>query len=114
MEIEKHTLLGVLDEFITTFEKKVKKGFRSPETLKHWRTSKDKVKCFIKFKTGNDDILLQDIKYRFAEDYFDYMTLEVERPLQERTANGEIKRIKQILRMCARRDLINKIIKGND
>jgi hypothetical protein len=63
------TLLGVFADFIAKFEKRVEKEMASPETLKHWRTSKKKVAEFIKHHFGSDDVKFSALPDTFAEDY---------------------------------------------
>ncbi|MBB1642792.1 site-specific integrase [Sphingobacterium sp. UME9] len=107
MEIEKKpTLLKVFDDFIKRFEKLVKKKDRSNDTLKHWRSAKKKVISFIKFQYEAKDFELENITYSFAEKFFDYMTLEVDKPISAVTAKGYIKKLKQILEGCAKNKLI--------
>ncbi|MBT2561283.1 site-specific integrase [Pedobacter sp. ISL-68] len=101
-------LLEVLSDFIEKFEKQVEKKKRSYETLKHWRSTKTKIAAFISFQYAVEDILLSEIKYSFAEKYYDYMTLEVNKPLSELSAKGQIKKLKQILTGCVTKEYISK------
>jgi site-specific recombinase XerD len=104
--IEKPTLLKSLEEFIIRFNKMVKLGHRSNETLKHWRTTSKKIKGFIRFQYRQSDMDLPSIKYSFAEKFFDYMTLELDKPICDVTAKGYIKKLKQILEGCAKNNII--------
>lgn len=108
-EYEKRdTLLNAFSEFIEKFKKQVSKGLKSAGTLRHWISTKNKVEEFLKFQYGIEDIRLADIKYSFAEKFYDYTTLEVDEPLSEVTSKGHIKKIKQILKGCVSKDLIFK------
>lgn len=48
--MEQISLLEANDHFITRFEKLVSKEKRSPETLRKWRSNRNKVEAFIKFQ----------------------------------------------------------------
>jgi len=102
------TLLEVYDDFITKFERQVAKSKRSGETLRHWISARKKVTEFISFQFSATDLNLSDIKFSIAEKYYDYMTLEVDKPVSEVTAKGQIKKLKQILQGCVSRDYISK------
>lgn len=101
------TLLGVFADFIAKFEKRVEKEMASPETLKHWRTSKKKVTEFIKHHFGSDDVKFSALPDTFAEDYYDYITLEVPTPLAEVTARKEVKWVKQIVEIGVKKKYIS-------
>ena len=103
-----HTLIEQFDQFIIKFKKQVDKGFRSNETLKHWKTAKGKTVQFLNHDLQIADIALSQIKYAFAEEFFDFHTLDAEETISEVTAKGYLKKIKQILKGCASRDLIPK------
>lgn len=107
-EKKSKTLLDAFLDFITKFDKQVQKKRKSDGTLRHWKTTKGKVAAFLKFQYNLDDIGLIDIKYSFAEKFYDYCTLEVDEPLSEVTAKGHIKKIKQILKGCVANDFIPK------
>jgi site-specific recombinase XerD len=93
------TLLDAFDEFIAKFEKKVEKNHRSDETLRHWRSTKKKVATFIRHKYQLEDLAFAEIGHNFAEDFYDYLTLEVENPLAEITAKKEVKWTRQIVKI---------------
>jgi site-specific recombinase XerD len=101
------TLLEVFADFITKFEKRVEKEKASRETLKHWRTSKKKVTEFIKHHFGSDDLKFSALPDTFAEDYYDYITLEVPKPLAEITARKEVKWVKQIIEIGVKKKYIS-------
>lgn len=100
------TLLGAFSDFIALFEKQVSKGMRSNETLKHWRTTKSKIAAFLLFQYATPDINVADIKPVFADRLYEYLTLYMESPLSEITAKMHVKKTKQILRGCIKRELI--------
>lgn len=103
-----HTLLKQFDTFIEKFEKQVEKGLRSNETLKHWRTAKNKAELFINRHYQFTDISLSDIQFSFAEEFHDFHTLFADRTISEITSRGYLKKTKQILTGCSNRNLIPK------
>lgn len=107
-KVEVPTILQAFDRFIATFKKKVDKKNRSEGTLRHWKTTKTKILDFVKFKYKAEDMPLPELRYDFAEDFYDYLTLEVDYPLAENTANTHIKKTKQILKACRKRGLITQ------
>lgn len=103
-----HTLLEVFNKFIEKFDAQVKKDLRSNETLKHWKTAKNKTIEFLTKSLKVADISLSEIRYAFAEDFHDFHTLYAERSISEITSKGYLKKLKQILKGCASRNLISK------
>lgn len=101
------TLLEVFTDFIAKFEKRVEKKMASPETLKHWRTSKKKVAEFMKHHFASENVKFSTLPATFAEDYYDYITLEVDKPLAEVTARKEVKWIKQIVEIGVKKKYIS-------
>ncbi len=87
-----HTLIKQFEKFIIKFEKQVKKGHRSNETLKHWRTAKNKTEQFLNHSLEIADISLSEIKYAFAEEFHDFHTLDAEETISDVTAKGYLKR----------------------
>lgn len=102
------TLLEAFADFIEKFGKQVKKGLRSHDTLKHWKTAFNKTKQFLTIQYKVNDINLSDIQYCFAEEFYDFHTIELEKSLSEITTKGYIKKIKQILKGCTSKNLIPK------
>jgi len=100
------SLLKVYEDFIKRFKKLVKKKERSNDTLKHWYSAEKKIKSFLKFQYNASDYNLADIRYSFAEKFFDYMTLELEKPISDVTAKGYVKKLKQILENCTNKNFL--------
>lgn len=69
-------LMYAADFVIKKFSHKVDKGHRSPNTLKKWNITKDKMEAYLIFEFRTKDILLTDVKYGFAEDFLDFLMLE--------------------------------------
>jgi site-specific recombinase XerD len=103
---QQHTLIGAVNDFIEKFEKQTEKNLRSKDTLRQWLTTRNKIQAFLLFKYKAKDIALYEIKYAFAEDFYDYLTLEVDYPLDDVTAKKHIKKTKQILAGCVTRESI--------
>jgi hypothetical protein len=103
---KEQTLLEVCDEFIVKFQKRVEMGTVSFQTLKHWRSTRKKVAAFIKYHFERDDIYFSSLPDTFAEDFYDYLTLHVPKPLAEVTARKEIKWVRQIVRIGVKKKFI--------
>lgn len=100
------TILGAFKTFIKSFEKKVEKKLRSAETLRHWRSTERKVAAFIKSVYMADDMPLSAIQFAFAEDFLEHHTILIDESIQEVTAKGHLKKIKQILKESVSKRLI--------
>src|SRR5690606_7419158 len=70
------------------------------------RTTKRKVASFLHFKYRVADIEFADVPHSFAEDMYDFLTLEVKCPLAEPTAKKHIKNTKQIMKIGVKKQLI--------
>lgn len=91
------TILTITDGFVKNFEEMVDKGIRSAETLRQWKSTRNKISEFIQYAFGKNDLDLQDIDYSFATRFYRYLTVEREKVLQEAAAKKQIKNTKQIL-----------------
>jgi hypothetical protein len=80
---------------------------RSEGTLRHRRSTRKKVLQYIKHQYGRRDLDLGEIKYSFADSFYNYLTLEVVNLLAEPTAKKHIKKTKQILGACVNQELIS-------
>ncbi len=100
------TILEAFDQYIKLFGLKVANKKRSGGTHSHWKTARNKVAEFIRFKYGIEDFDLKRITYDFAEDFFNYHTLEADVILSENTAKGYVKKTRQILKRCKKSELI--------
>lgn len=107
-DVPRPTLITAFDDFIIRFQKMVDKKQRSKETIKHWKTTRTKIEAFIPFQYGVKDMELADIRYSFADKMYDYLTLEVDKPVAEVTAKGHIKKTIQILKGCVKNDYLIK------
>ncbi|WP_410220804.1 site-specific integrase [Pedobacter sp.] len=100
------TILEAFDQYIKLFGLKVAKKKRSEGTYRHWKTARNKVAEFIRFKYGLEDFDLRRITYDFAEAFFNYHTLEADVIISENTAKGYVKKTRQILKRCKKSELI--------
>lgn len=100
------TILQVFNDYIKTFSLKVGKKQRSDGTLRHWRTTKRKLAAFIQHEYNKEDLALTGIRYSFAESFFEYLTLKSDEPISEATAKTHIKKTKQILTQCVKKELL--------
>ncbi|WP_199119270.1 site-specific integrase [Pedobacter sp. ASV28] len=101
------TLLEATDVFITEFKKLVDKELRSDDTLRHWKTTKNKLLSFIAFKFKRKDLLLNEIKSNFADQFLNYLTTLVEEPLAEVTAEKHVKNTKQIITAARKNEWVD-------
>lgn len=92
------TLIGAFDQYTVKFEKLVKKNERSDGTLRQWRSTRKKVIEFLQFEFSATDISFPMITPLFADKMYDYLTIEVEKPLSEASAKKHIKKVKQIIK----------------
>jgi site-specific recombinase XerD len=91
------TLLVTTDLHVSNFSKMVEKGLRSHETLKQWRATRKKIEEFIIFQFQYRDIDLTEIEYSFAQHFYNYLTLEREKPIGESAAKKQVKNLKEVL-----------------
>ncbi len=78
-EVEKvleRTICQVCNYKISIFTKQAKKNLRSPNTLKRWRTTKVKIRHFLKHTFKKWDVPLSEFKFKHAQDMLNYLTLE--------------------------------------
>lgn len=104
----KHTLLITADRVISDFSKMVAKGTRSAETLKQWRSSRNKIVEFLNYEFSSKDIELSRIESSFAQQFYDYLTIHRDNILQKAAANKRIKHTKQILKFAEVNKWISK------
>lgn len=102
---EKKTILQVADYHNERFKEKVDGDKRSGDTLKKWKTTRDKIAAFIKHEFKLPDLPLEKIDYPFAEDFFDYLTLKD--GLIDNTAMKYMKNTKQLMKLAVKRKWID-------
>ncbi|WP_295119313.1 site-specific integrase [uncultured Chitinophaga sp.] len=106
IDIEKKTFLQVADYQYALFEKKVEKNKMSYETLRKWKSTRNKLAAFIKHEYKLPDLPLDRVKYSFAEDLYNYLTLTD--GIEDNTAMKYVKQAKQIITVAVRRDWLQK------
>lgn len=102
------TILTLTDGFIKDFEQMVDRGLRSGETLRQWRSTRNKILEFVLYAFGKNDLDLHDIDYSFAARFYRYLTVERGKALQEAAAKKQIKNTKQILSIAESDGMISK------
>ncbi|QNK64101.1 site-specific integrase [Pedobacter sp. PAMC26386] len=97
---KKISLLELADLQIKEFSDLVEKKLRSPETLKQWKATKNKIAEFLLYQKKINDMELIDIKYCFAQDFLTFLTVKRSSVLGEAAAMKQIKSTKQILKLA--------------
>ncbi|RKE52467.1 site-specific integrase [Sphingobacterium detergens] len=105
-QVKLPTLLDAFNDYITIFEKKVEADLRDDGTLRHWRTTRGKLLTFLNSKYQLTDMELSNVTYSFAEDFYDFLTLDIDQKLADATAKTHIKKTKQILTGCVNKNFI--------
>ena len=101
------SLLEVFGEFIEKFQKMVEKDDRSPFTKTQLKTTKKKLQTFLQLKYKKDDINFIEISPEFGDEIYDFLTIDVPRPLSDATAKKHIKKIKQVIKIGVKKQIIS-------
>ncbi len=104
----KPTLLELTDQHIKEFTEMVDKKLRSKETLKQWKSTRNKIMEFINNELKTSDLELSAIEYSFAQKFFNYLILKRTPLLKEAAAMKQIKNTKQILNIAETNNWISK------
>ncbi|MCT4589485.1 MAG: site-specific integrase [Carboxylicivirga sp.] len=94
-------VLCVFDYYLNLIDQKLNKGY-SKETLKHYKTSRNRLAQFIAWKYRRFDINVSDIDYRFL-DAFD-MYLKMNCSVHQNTAWNYHKHLRRILNLAVSLD----------
>ncbi|WP_294187679.1 phage integrase SAM-like domain-containing protein [uncultured Sphingobacterium sp.] len=86
------TLFEVFGEFIEKFQKMVEVDGKSTFTKIQLKGTKKKLQIFLKQKYHKDDIAFKHVNPNFGNEIYDYLTLDVKKPLCDATAKKHIKR----------------------
>lgn len=100
---EDKTILFTISHMIAKFEEKVKKEQYSNGTLKRWKILKNKLEAFILHDYKKNDLPLKDIRFAFAEDFLDYLTLTDPNEIGQNTAMKYVKTTKQVFKKAVER-----------
>jgi len=100
-----HTLFELFDYYIKTISDQLGTGF-SAGTLKHYKTSKNRLKEFVKKEYRRDNINILDVNYSFIADFDTYLKKQYGNNLN--TAWGYHKHLKKILNIAISLDYISK------
>ncbi|MCT4643728.1 MAG: site-specific integrase [Carboxylicivirga sp.] len=96
-------VLGVFDYYLNSIVQKLNKGY-SKETLKHYKTSRNRLATFIYWKYRKNDIILSRVDYRFL-DAFD-MYLKMNCGVHQNTAWNYHKHLRRVLNLAISLDYI--------
>lgn len=97
------TLLYAVDYVIEKLKQRVAKGQMSVGTLKRWECFHRKVGIFLLHEYGEKDITLDAIRFAFAEDFLDYLTLTDANDIGMNAAMKYLKLAKQTLKKAVER-----------
>jgi len=115
------TLIMAFDDYIQKFQKLVNDKKRSDGTLRQWRSTRKKTIEFLVFRSRkeasergkkiHDNAVQKDISFceitpDFGDEMYDYLTTEVEEPLADPTAKKHIKKLKQIIKVGVKKQII--------
>lgn len=100
-----HTLFELFDYYIKTISDQLGTGF-SAGTLKHYKTSKNRLKEFVKKKYKKEDINILDVNYSFIADFDTYLKKQYGNNLN--TVWGYHKHLKKILNIAISLDYVLK------
>lgn len=99
----KKTFLHAADYVIDKLKQKVAKGQMSEGTLKRWQCFRRKVGAFLIHEYGEEDIGLDAVRFAFAEDFLDYLTLTDSNDIGMNAAMKYLKLAKQTLKKAVER-----------
>jgi len=100
-----HTLFEIFDYYIDTISAQLGNGF-STGTLKHYKTSKNRLQEFVKKRYRKLDLDILDIDYAFIADFDKYLKVHYKNNLN--TVWGYHKHLKKILNIAVSFDYIVK------
>lgn len=114
------TLLDIADQFMSDFQEMVDEGDRSDETLKQWRSTREKIVEFADYYYQKEDILPSDLDQKFGDEVYKYLTLRrtdfnkynkekrKKENVEEAYARKQIKNLKQLIDIAVKEKLIDK------
>ncbi len=102
---DEHTILEVFDNYISTIQSQIGAGY-SQGTLKHYKTSKNRLTQFIKEHYHNKDIALGNIDYSFINSFDIYLKEKYNNSIN--TVWGYHKHLKKILNIAVVMDYLVK------
>jgi site-specific recombinase XerD len=100
-----HTLFELFDYYIKTISDQLGTGF-SAGTLKHYKTSKNRLKEYVKKKYKKEDVNILDVDYSFIADFDTYLKKQYGNNLN--TVWGYHKHVKKILNIAVSLDYLLK------
>jgi hypothetical protein len=91
---QQKTLCQTCNYKYSKFAVLVKSGERSENTLKRWRTTKRKIREFLKYKFKTWDVSLSTIKYSHANDFLHFLLTR--QGMEENTASKYLKNTREL------------------
>ncbi|WP_413670080.1 site-specific integrase [Mucilaginibacter sp. Mucisp86] len=88
-------LMEVVNLAVDKIAKKVEKKLRAEATLTKWKTTRDHATGFLKNKFQTDDIPLNKLNAAFAEDFVDYLMVEL--GISQNVAHWYLKKIRGVV-----------------
>lgn len=100
---EEHTILEIFDIYISTIKSQIGAGY-SDGTLKHYKTSKNRLIDFIKEQYRKNDIALENIDYSFINSFDIFLKEKYNNSLN--TVWGYHKHLKKVLNIAVLMDYL--------
>ncbi len=95
IEKEKISISDAMNEFLLQFLRKVMAGTRKFSTYRKWLDTKQKLQGFCSYHLKRKNVLLSDVKLKFGEKLYDYLTVVIE--CGNNNSMKHIKNFKQVL-----------------
>ena len=105
-EERERTLLQVLNYKYSKLAQLVKSKERSPNTLKRWKVTKNKLRSFFQFRFKQRDISLSQVKSDLCDDLLQYFL--VQQRIKKNTAMKYLKNTKELLTIADQKDWVRK------
>lgn len=103
---QEKTLCQVCNYKYSKFAVLVKAGERSPNTLKRWRTTKRKIRQFLKFKFKKWDVPISMIKFSHAEDFLHFLLTQ--HRIKKNTSGKYMKNFRELLQIANNQEWVLK------
>ncbi|GEP98587.1 site-specific integrase [Chitinophaga cymbidii] len=100
------TLLQALNYKYSKLAQLVKVDERSPNTLKRWKVTKNKLRAFLHFTFHKWDISLSQVRSSLCDDFLQFLL--VQHGIKKNTAMKYLKNTKELLTIADRKEWLNK------
>jgi len=102
---KQHTLMGLFEDHNKLMEAMVPEEY-SPTTLVRYKTTRQHIQNFIKYKYGVDDVFLSQLNHEFVISLDHYF--KIVRKCNHNTAAKYIKNLKKVVNLALKNDWLNK------